>query len=73
VQEAISLPNHVVLNDQIELENRTSLVNLKTDLEKMGHKVINADITSGLNGVAITKSDLQGGADPRRHGKAIGR
>lgn len=72
VQAAISLPNHVVLNNQIELENRTSLTKLKSDLEKMGHKVVTADITSGLNGVTISKSGLQGGSDPRRHGKAIG-
>ncbi len=72
IQSAISMPNHVVLNDQIELENRTSLTKLKSTLEKMGHKVVTADITSGLNGVTINKSGLQGGADPRRHGKAIG-
>lgn len=72
MQEAISLPNHVILNDQIELENRTTLTALKTDLEKMGHKVKTADITSGLNGVAITPTSLQGGSDPRRSGAALG-
>ena len=72
IQQAISLPNHVVLNNQIELEDRTALTSLKSSLEKMGHKVKVADITSGLNGVVINKDGLQGGADPRRSGAAIG-
>ena len=73
IQEAISLPNHVILNDQIELENRTSLTDLKPALEKMGHKVIITDITSGINGIVINDGRLEGGADPRRNGAAIGK
>jgi gamma-glutamyltranspeptidase/glutathione hydrolase len=73
IQSAISLPNHVVLNDQIELENRTSLTGLKSGLEKLGHKVKLTDITSGLNGITINDSGLSGGADPRRNGLAIGK
>jgi gamma-glutamyltranspeptidase/glutathione hydrolase len=73
VQEAISLPNHVVLNNRIELEDRTKLTKLKSDLEKMGHKVAIVDITSGLHGITIDESGLKGGADPRRQGAAIGK
>jgi gamma-glutamyltranspeptidase/glutathione hydrolase len=72
MQSAISLPNHVILNDQIELENRTKLTDLKPALEKLGHKVIITDITSGLNGIMIKSGHLEGGADPRRNGLAIG-
>lgn len=72
VQEAISLPNHVILNDRIELEDRTKLTELKLDLEKLGHKVAVVDITSGLHGITIDCNGLKGGADPRRQGAAIG-
>ncbi len=73
VQEAISLPNHVVLNDQIELENRTKLTEIKSDLEDLGHKVVTADITSGLHGITIDNNGLKGGADPRRQGVVVGK
>lgn len=73
IQQAISLPNFVVLNDVIELEDRTSLTALKADLEKMGHKVKITDITSGLNGIMIANDNFKGGADPRRNGVAIGK
>ncbi len=73
IQQAISLPNHVVLNDKIELENRTKITKLKSNLEKMGHKVAITDITSGLHGITISNDGLKGGADPRRHGVATGK
>lgn len=73
IQGAISLPNHVVLNSRVELEDRTSLKDLKAPLEKMGHKVVVTDITSGIQGVTIGEKGLTGGADPRRHGAAIGK
>jgi len=72
IQKAISLPNFVVLNDMIELEKRTDLENLKLDLEKMNHKVINADLVSGIHAIVIKPDGLEGGADPRRGGVAIG-
>lgn len=73
VQDAISLPNHVVLNNRIELEKRTKLVDEKSALEKMGHQVVEADITSGLHGITIDGNALQGGADPRRQGAVAGK
>lgn len=73
VQSAISLPNFVVLNDRLELEDRTSLVGLKESLEGMGHKVAIVDITSGLNGITMGVDGFEGGADPRRHGAAVGK
>lgn len=73
MQQAISLPNFVVLNDVIELEDRTQLTALKPELEKLGHKVKITDITSGLNGIMIANDNLKGGADPRRNGVAIGK
>lgn len=73
VQDAISLPNHVALNDIVELEDRTSLVKLKRPLEKLGHKVAVVDITSGLHGITMDNGKFEGGADPRRSGVAVGR
>ena len=72
IQKAISLPNHVVLNDIIELENRTSLVELQKKLVEMGHKTKIVDITSGISAITVSDSGLSGGADPRRSGIAAG-
>ena len=72
IQDAISLPNYVALNEIVELEDRTTLVSLKKQLEAMGHKVSVVDITSGLNGITIGKDGMEGGADPRRLGIALG-
>ena len=73
IQEAISLPNFVALNDEIELEKRTDLEDLKSGLEKMGHNVKINDLISGLHGISIDENGLQGGSDPRRGGAALGR
>jgi gamma-glutamyltranspeptidase/glutathione hydrolase len=73
VQEAISLPNHVALNNRIELEDRTNLKEIKPELEKLGHKVVIVDITSGLHGITISNNLLEGGADPRRQGAVAGK
>lgn len=55
IQEAVNLPNFVVLNDVIELEKNTKIIDFKPQLEKMGHKVTITEITSGIN--AITTSE----------------
>jgi gamma-glutamyltranspeptidase/glutathione hydrolase len=72
IQQAISAPNFVALRGRIELEDRTELPKIKSDLEKIGHKVVVTDITSGIQGVVIGDQILIGGADPRRRGSAIG-
>jgi gamma-glutamyltranspeptidase/glutathione hydrolase len=68
IQQAISLPNFIALYDRIELEDRSETVGLKKQLEKMNHKVIITDITSGVHGIAVSGNKLIGGADPRRNG-----
>ncbi|MFT7087593.1 MAG: gamma-glutamyltranspeptidase/glutathione hydrolase [Rickettsiales bacterium] len=72
IQEAISLPNFVVLNDKITLEKRTNLEGLQVKLEKMGHEVEIGDLISGIHGITIDSDGLKGGADPRRGGVALG-
>jgi len=45
---------------------------LAEGMGKLGHKVQRFDFTSGLAIVAVTPAGLEGGADPRREGVALG-
>ncbi|MFT6258898.1 MAG: gamma-glutamyltranspeptidase/glutathione hydrolase, partial [Rickettsiales bacterium] len=72
IQEAISLPNFVVLNNVIALEKRTALEGLQSKLERMGHQVKVSDLISGIHAITINGNEMKGGADPRRGGTAIG-
>ncbi|NYT35682.1 gamma-glutamyltransferase [Allopusillimonas soli] len=72
VQQAIDLPNFGSRNRETELEKGTVLQTLRRPLEAMGHSVREMDFPSGLQGIAITPQGLEGGADPRREGLAIG-
>ena len=43
-------------------------------LEALGHKIEETEMTSGLHIIRISRDDtLEGGADPRREGVAMGR
>jgi gamma-glutamyltranspeptidase/glutathione hydrolase len=72
VQQAIDLPNHVNRNRETEIEAGTPLVELRGALQEMGHEVAVRELTSGLHGIMVTDSGLEGGADPRREGVALG-
>lgn len=71
IQKAINLPHFVNRNGATDLEINTSIVNLKTNLEKKGHQVNIRDLNSGLHGIVIKNNKLYGGADPRRLGKVL--
>ena len=73
IQEAISLPHFVNRNGATDLEENTNAATLKSALEAKGHKVSVRDLNSGLHGIMRTKNGLEGGADPRRVGKAQGK
>jgi len=73
IQTAISLPHFVNRNGNTDLEQNTDASKLKVALEAKGHKVSVRDLNSGLHGIVITKTGLQGGADPRRVGRALGK
>ena len=73
IQEAISSPNFIALNNVIELEKGTKITRLKKKLEKMGHKVELTDIVSGINAIAVNDNYIKGGSDPRRQGFAVGK
>jgi len=73
IQAAINLPHYTNRNGATELEKNTNAITLKTALEAKGHKVVIQNLTSGLHGIIVTKDGLQGGADPRRVGRVLGK
>ena len=72
IQEAVSLPNFIALNNFIELEKDKNITSLKKPLQKLGHKVKITNITSAIQAIKIVDKKLYGAADPRRKGVAIG-
>ncbi len=72
VQDAINLPNMGSRNRFTEIESGSLLVRYKEALELMGHEVQELEFPSGVHAIQITSDGLQGGADPRREGRALG-
>ena len=72
LQDAIALPHHINKNALTELEKGTGLENIAPALKKLGHIVRIRSKTSGLHGIRVLPDGLEGGADPRREGVAIG-
>ena len=72
IQQAIDLPNFGSRNRYTELERGTPLHRLIPGLDAMGHEVREIDFPSGLQGVVFTGNGLEGGADRRREGLALG-
>jgi len=73
IQSAIELPNMGSRNRATEIERGTGLVRTVATLKAMGHEVREVDFPSGVHGVMLTPQGLEGGADPRREGVALGR
>ena len=71
-QDAAALPHYVNRNGATDLEKNTAAESLRDELEKMGHKTNIRPLVSGLHIVHFVDDELQGGADPRREGIAIG-
>jgi gamma-glutamyltranspeptidase/glutathione hydrolase len=72
VQAAITMPRLLNRGDTFEVETSAEAPTMATALEAMGYKVSVGDIDSGLHGISIGPNALQGGADPRREGIALG-
>ncbi len=76
IQKAVELPHHANLNGATQLEEGTRLAALAEELKRLGHNVETGPMTSGLHGIQVVrrgdKTQLLGGADPRREGVALG-
>jgi gamma-glutamyltranspeptidase/glutathione hydrolase len=76
MQRAVALPHALSLNGPTELERDTSIAGLAGELRAMGHDVTFVAHASGLHGIQVVRrqgrTQLIGGADPRREGEALG-
>ncbi|TMV14918.1 gamma-glutamyltransferase [Arenibacterium halophilum] len=71
VQQAVSMGHGLNRFGTFDLEEGTDAAKLQEPLEAMGFEVSVQGLNSGLHGIAIGET-LQGGADPRREGIALG-
>ncbi|WP_028954947.1 gamma-glutamyltransferase [Sulfitobacter sp. 20_GPM-1509m] len=71
VQQAVAMPHAVNRFGTYDLEAGTTAANLQGPLGDMGFEVKTQDLNSGLHAIEISDG-LQGGADPRREGIALG-
>jgi gamma-glutamyltranspeptidase/glutathione hydrolase len=72
IQAAIDLLHVGNRNGPTEVEKGEGAQSLKSELQGLGHEVEIRKMTSGLHGIVVTKGGLEGGADPRREGVALG-
>jgi gamma-glutamyltranspeptidase/glutathione hydrolase len=72
MQEAVSHPHLANRFGRYDIESGTPAEALAPELEALGYDVSIREMNSGLHGVAITAGGLEGGADPRREGVALG-
>ncbi|MDG2815103.1 gamma-glutamyltransferase, partial [Vibrio parahaemolyticus] len=72
IQSAINQPRLLNRFGTLDIEQGTAAEGLQPALEKMGFKTDVRDLNSGLHAIRITKDGLEGAADPRREGAAIG-
>ena len=71
VQQAVSVPHAVNRFGTYDVEEGTSAETLTEPLTQLGYEVNARALTSGLHAIEIGDT-LQGGADPRREGIALG-
>lgn len=73
IQQAISYPNILNRFGTYEIEQNTHATQFHQPLLALGYKTDIRDLNSGVQGIVITDNGLQGGADPRREGKVMGK
>ncbi|HKF72664.1 MAG TPA: gamma-glutamyltransferase [Stellaceae bacterium] len=72
IQAAIDLAHVSNLNGDTEIESVPAAEALAAALRARGHIVTVRAFDSGLHGIMRTRRGLEGGADPRREGVALG-
>jgi len=72
IQSAVDSANFFSRNDGLRIEAGTQLEKMVPALEKIGHQVKLFNRESGLNGIFVNEGGLEGGADKRREGVALG-
>jgi gamma-glutamyltranspeptidase/glutathione hydrolase len=72
VGEIVAMPHFVNRFGPYELEADTPAVHLADALKALGYEVKIGEMNSGLHAIAIGPDGLQGAADPRREGVAVG-
>ena len=72
IQAAISSPHLVNRFGKYDLEAGTSAIELKAPLEGLGYETEIRPLNSGLHAIVVTNDGLEGGADHRREGIALG-
>ena len=70
--QAAALVNFGSTQKTVLLEPGAAWDPLATSLKAKGHKLRRMDMTSGQHIIAVTPDGLEGGADPRREGVALG-
>ena len=73
IQQAINQPRLLDRFGSLDIEQGTAAEVLQPELENMGFRTNVRDLNSGLHAIRITKDGLEGAADPRREGAAIGK
>jgi gamma-glutamyltranspeptidase/glutathione hydrolase len=73
IQQATNQPHLLNRFGTLDVEQGTSAEKFKPQLEEMGFKVNVRDLNSGLHAILLQDNQLQGAADPRREGTAIGK
>lgn len=71
-QAAAALANFGSRNGPFEIEEGSAAVAAKDALEARGHRLRVAPMTSGAHIIVVGADGLEGGADPRREGAALG-
>lgn len=71
-QRAIDLPNVGLASGPLLLEPGAFGATTIDGLRQRGHRVVEAELPSGLQAIQRTASGWRGGADPRREGTALG-
>lgn len=72
IDQAVSFPNFIAIKDHLELEKGSFLEKMSQPLEKIGHKVKIKNISSGISAISIKNDIINGAADYRRNGFALG-